>query len=318
MPTKPTKPTDTANTPPEADADVRGLLGDRRVHRVGYGAMQLEHVPRQEAIALLRRAVELGVDHVDTAHFYGAGTVNEAIGAALAQQRDDVLIASKVGATHDPAAEYGLAPAQRPEQLHAEVEANLRSLGVDRIDLVNLRRLDGGGPGIRASGDQVVDLDDQLAALADLRQAGTIGHIGLSNVTRAQLRQALPVGIACVQNHYNLLDRTAEPVLDECRTRNIAWVPFFPLGSGVTAHPAVLATAERTHASPAQVGLAWLLGHAPQTLLIPGTTKPAHLEQNLRAVDVHLDADTRAELDGLGNRIEHTGRTKNTAHEPTS
>ncbi|OLT46744.1 aldo/keto reductase [Saccharomonospora sp. CUA-673] len=291
-----------ADTPPRTDVDARGPLGDRRVQRVGYGAMQLERAARHEAIDLLRRALELGVDHVDTAHFYKAGHVNEVIGAALAHCRDDVLIATKVGATNDPAGEYGLSPAQRPEQLRAEVEANLRSLGVDRIDLVNLRRLDGSGPGIRASGEQVVDLDDQLAALADLRRAGTIGHIGLSNVTREQLRRALPVGIACVQNHYNLLDRAAESVLDECRAHDIAWVPFFPLGSGVTTHPVVRAAAERTGASPAQVGLAWLLGHARQTLLIPGTTNVAHLEQNLRATHVRLDADTRADLDGLGKR----------------
>ncbi|MDR7299828.1 aldo/keto reductase [Haloactinomyces albus] len=287
--------------------DAPGRLGGRPVNRVGYGAMQLENAEREQAVSLLRRAVEWGVDHVDTAQFYGDGHVNELIRTALHPYPEHLVVVSKVGAVHDDGGQYGLAPAQRPEDLRASVEANLRSLGVERLDVVNLRRLDGGGPGIQASGDQLVDLDDQLAELVALRQEGKIDDIGLSNVTQDQLRHALPIGIACVQNCYNLLDRSGESVLDECRAHDIAWVPFFPLGSAlpgmakVTDHPAVTAAAERAGATPAQVGLAWLLAHAPQVLLIPGTTDPAHLEQNFDAADIQLSPETVAELDELGN-----------------
>ena len=280
-----------------------GRLGGRPVNRVGYGAMQLESTEREQAVSLLRRAVELGVDHIDTAQFYGHA--NETIRAALHPYPEHLVLVSKVGAAHDEGSQYGLAPAQRPRDLRASVEANLRSLGVERLDVVNLRRLDGPGAGIRANGDQLVDLQDQLDELVALRREGKIGDIGLSNVTADQLRQALPAGIACVQNSYNVLDRSAEAVLDECREHDIAWVPFFPLGSAlpgmtkVAEHPAVLAAARSTGATPAQVGLAWLLAHDPHVLLIPGTSDPAHLEQNLEAADITLDAETTADLDAL-------------------
>jgi pyridoxine 4-dehydrogenase len=285
-----------------------GVLAGRPVARLGYGAMQLSGPgtltapPRQTAISVLRRAVELGVDHIDTAQFYGAGLANELIRAALGPYPDGLVLVSKLGAEED--AQGRLRPAQRPEQLRAGVEANLRSLGVGRVDVVNLRRLDG-PPGIKAEGDQIVDLDSQLAELAALRDEGKIGGIGLSNVSLEQLRRALPAGITCVQNAYSVLDRSGEALLELCAERDVAWVPFFPLGSGfpgrakVTEHPAVVAAATTLGCTPAQVGLAWLLQHDPHILLIPGTASVAHLEENMAVARVRLDPSTVATLDAV-------------------
>lgn len=203
--------------------------------RVGYGAMQLErlHADRDAAIALLRRAVELGVDHVDTAQFYGDGFVNELIRDAF-RPEDGVVVVGKVGADPNPGGAVPLRLAQRPEQLRASVEDNLKTLGLDRIPVVNLRRLDT-GPGLRSEGDQVVDLDDQLAVMTALRDEGKIGAIGLSSVTAEVLRRALPAGIACVQNAYSLVARGDEEMLRLCADEQIAWVPFFPLGGAFPA-----------------------------------------------------------------------------------
>jgi pyridoxine 4-dehydrogenase len=286
----------------------RGVLAGRPVARLGYGAMQLSGPgtltapPRQTAISVLRRAVELGVDHIDTAQFYGAGLANELIRTALAPYPDGLVLVSKLGAEEDAGGR--LRPAQRPEELRAGVEANLRSLGVDQVDVVNLRRLDG-PPGIQAEGDQLVDLDVQLAELAALRDEGKIGGIGLSNVSLEQLRQALPAGIACVQNAYSVLDRSGESLLALCAEHDVAWVPFFPLGSGfpgrpkVTEQPAVVAAAATLGCTPAQAGLAWLLHHDPHILLIPGTASVAHLEENMAVSRVHLDPVTAATLDAV-------------------
>src|SRR5689334_22631848 len=254
-----------------------GLLAGRTVSRIGYGAMQLDRLRgnRGAAVTLLRRAVELGVDHVDTAQFYGHGFVNDVIREAI-RPEDGVLVVSKVGADSDPDGPRPIRPAQRPEQLRASVEDNLRSLGVDRIPVVNLRRLDT-RPGLRAEGDQVVDLDDQLAVMTALRDEGKIGAIGLSGVTLDGLRRALPAGIACVQNAYSVVTRGDEDMLRLCAAEQIAWVPFFPLGGAfpgwpkVTDEPAVTAAARALGCSAAQVALAWLLHHAPNVLLIPGT-----------------------------------------------
>jgi pyridoxine 4-dehydrogenase len=285
-----------------------GVLAGRPVARLGYGAMQLSGPggltapPRQTAISVLRRAAELGANHIDTAQFYGAGLANELIRAALSPYPDGLVLVTKVGAEHDD--QGRLHPAQRPEQLRAGVEANLRSLGVDRVDVVNLRRMDG-PPGILAEGDQLVDLDSQLAELAALRDGGKIGGIGLSNVSLEQLRQALPVGIACVQNAYSVLDRSGEALLALCAEQGVAWVPFFPLGSGfpgrpkVADEPAVVAAATDLGCTPAQVGLGWLLHHDPGTLLIPGTASAAHLEENMATAGVLLDPATAATLDAL-------------------
>jgi pyridoxine 4-dehydrogenase len=197
--------------------------------------------------------------------------------------------------------------AQRPEQLRASVEDNLRSLGVDQLAVVNLRRLDT-GPGLRPEGNQVVDLDDQLAAMTALRDEGKIGAIGLSSVTLDGLRRALPAGIVCVQNAYSLVSRVDEDMLRLCTAEGIAWVPFFPLGGAfpglpkVIDEPVVHAVAESLGVTTSQVGLAWLLHHAPNALLIPGTADPAHLAANMAVGEITFDANTLAALDAVESR----------------
>jgi pyridoxine 4-dehydrogenase len=290
--------------PPASPASPGGTakLGGRAVARVGFGAMQLEQqaVRRDAAVAILRQAVDARINHIDTAHFYGQA--NALIHDALAPYPDQLVLVSKVGAARD--ADGRLIPAQRPEQLRDQVEANLTTLGVTQVGVVNLRRLDA-PPGLIAEGDQKVSLDDQLAELSALRDAGKIGAIGLSNVSAGQLDQALPAGIACVQNSYGVLDRSAEPVLDLCREHGIAWVPFFPLGSGMpnrpkaTSDPTVAAVAAGMGATPAQVALAWLLAHYANTLLIPGTANPAHLAENIAAGSLRLSAASITALDQL-------------------
>ena len=283
------------------------LLAGRPVARVGYGVMQLAErpgrarLPAGDAIALLRGAAELGINHFDTAQFYGAGLANDLIRRALAPYADDIVLVTKVGADHVDAP-VPLKPAQRPHELRASVEDNLASLGVERLAVVNLRRLDI-SPGLLATGDQVVDLDDQLAELAALRDDGKIGAIGLSNVRLDQLQQAAGAGIACVQNAYSLVERSAEPLLDFCVRQGIAWAPFFPLGSAfpgrpkVTDQPAVLAAARTLGVTPSQVGLAWLLQHAPNILLISGTSSIGHLRENVAAAEISIPADLIAGLE---------------------
>lgn len=273
------------------------------VNRIGYGAMQLENTEPDDAVAVLRRARELGVDHVDTAEFYTG--VNELIRRAL-HPYDGLVLASKVGAVR---VGKTLVAAQKPVELRAQVEANLASLGTDQLPVVNLRRVDGGA-GIRATGDQVVPLADQLAELVRLRDEGAIGAIGLSNVSLDQLREALPVGIAEVQNHYSLIERGDEALLDVAAEHGIAWVPFFPLGSGrpgvpkVTELPVVREVAAELDVTPAQVGLAWLLARDPHVLLIPGTSSLAHLAENMAVADITLDAATKARLSDSAATVE--------------
>jgi aryl-alcohol dehydrogenase-like predicted oxidoreductase len=253
--------------------------------------MQLEQqrTAPDAAVAILRQAVRAGVNHIDTAQFYGS--CNALIREALAPYPDELVLVTKVGAARDPAG--ALTAAQRPEQLRDQVEANLAALGAGQAGVVNLRRLDA-PPGLIAEGDQLVSLDDQLAELSALRDAGTIGAIGLSGVSAAQLGQALPAGITCVQNSYSVLERSAEPVLALCREHGIAWVPFFPLGSGspnrprASGNPAITGIADRIGATPAQVALAWLLASYDNTLLIPGTADPAHLAENIAAGGLRL------------------------------
>jgi pyridoxine 4-dehydrogenase len=283
-------------------------LAGRPVARIGYGAMQLpgpgvQGPPRDRAraLAVLRRAIEVGVNHIDTAQYYGPGVANELIHAALHPYPADLVLVTKVGAERDRHGRW--IPAQRPHELRAGVEANLRSLEVERIDVVNLRLL--GAEYDSADRGLSVDLDSQLAEMIALRTEGKIGAIGISSVDIDQLRQALPSGIACVQNSYNLLDRADEPLLNLCREHDVAWVPYFPLGSAfagaakVTEHPAVRAAATAQGATPAQVCLAWLLAHDPHILLIPGTSSLEHLNENVAAADVRLDAATTAVLDSL-------------------
>jgi hypothetical protein len=279
-------------------------LGTHAVARVGYGAMQLAETSLDDAIAVLRRAIELGVNHIDTASFYGPGEVNRRIHAALAPYPDDLVIVSKVGARFTGDEPIPLGPAQKPAELRAAVEDDLSQLGVERIDVVNLRRLDL-GPGLQAEGDQIVDLDDQLAEMIALRDEGKIGGIGVSSVPLEILRRALPAGIACVQNSYSLMDRAQEAMLDVCTAESIAWVPYFPLGSAfpgfpkASNNPVVKEIAGELGVTPSQVGLAWLLAHAPTTLLIPGTRSIAHLEENVGVGDVALTADQMTRLDAV-------------------
>lgn len=307
MPSSPVPPasttTATGATRPGGPAPLAGHV----VSRIGYGAMQLERLrdDRPAAVALLRRAVELGIDHIDTAQFYGDGLSNGLIREALRPQ-DGVVVVTKVGA--DPAPDpVRLRLAQRPEQLRASVEANLRSLGVEQIPVVNLRRADS-GPGLRAESDQVVNLDDQLAVMTQLRDEGKIGGIGLSAVTLDTLRRAVPAGIVCVQNAYSLVARDDEDLLALCLAEGIAWVPFFPLGSAfpglpkVADEPAVQAAAEDQGVTTSQIGLAWLLQHAANVLLIPGTADVRHLEANVATAAVTLDDATVAALDAVPAR----------------
>ncbi|WP_033292942.1 aldo/keto reductase [Amycolatopsis jejuensis] len=276
-------------------------LAGRDVARIGFGALQLERtdVPRETLYPVLHAALDGGVNHLDTAHFYGAA--NDVIREALHPYPDDLVLVTKVGANRRDGA---LVAAQQPAELRAQVEENLATLGVERVDVVNLRRIDA-PPGIIAEGDQIVDLDDQLAELISLREQGKIGAIGLSNVSADQLRHALPAGITCVQNNYNLLDRTAEPVLDLCREHDLAWVPFFALGARypgfpqVTEDPVVQEIAQDLGGTPAQVGLAWQLANYEGTLLIQGTTSLEHLAENLAVAKIELPA---AALDRLSSR----------------
>jgi aryl-alcohol dehydrogenase-like predicted oxidoreductase len=279
-------------------------IGTRSVARVGYGAMQLFEPAPDDAAAVLRRAIELGVNHIDTSSFYGPGEVNRRIHAALSPYRDDLVIVSKVGARYTGDEPVPLAAAQKPAELRAAVEDDLSQLGLDQIPVVNLRRMDL-GPGVQAEDDQIVDLDDQLAEMIALRDEGKIGGIGISSVPLEILQRALPAGIVCVQNAYSLLDRSQEAMLDVCKAEDIAWVPYFPLGSAfpgfpkVADNPVVLDIAAELDVSPAQVGLAWLLAHAPNVLLIAGTKSIGHLEENLGAGDIILNADQIARLDAV-------------------
>ncbi|KAA0018518.1 aldo/keto reductase [Antrihabitans cavernicola] len=278
-------------------------LAGRTVSRIGYGAMQLERLrdDRSAAIALLRRAVELGVDHIDTAQFYGDGLVNDLVREAI-RPDDHVVVVSKVGADSNPGGPARIRLAQRPDELRASVENNLESLGIEQIPVVNLRRADV-GPGLSAEGDQIVDIDDQLEVMIAMRDEGKIGAIGLSAVSLESLRRALPAGIACVQNAYSYVARGDEQMLALCVADGIAWVPFFPLGGAfpglpkVTDDPTVQAVAQSLDRPASQVGLAWLLHHAPNVLLIPGTSDIAHLEANVAAGAITLDAATLATLD---------------------
>jgi len=288
------------------------MLAGHKVARIGFGAMQLPGPgvwgpprDRDATLSVLRRTIELGVNHIDTAQFYGDGVSNELIHAALYPYPENLALVSKVGAERDE--QGGWIPAQRPEGLRAGVEANLRSLALEQIDVVNLRVTDKFNNGTPIPAEHLASLDDQLEEMVKLRDEGKIGGIGLSNVTLEQFQQALPAGIACVQNAYSVLDRSAEPLLNLCKDHDIAWVPFFPLGSAfpgiakVTEAREVIEIASKLEATPAQVGLAWLLAHAPNILLIPGTSSLDHLDENVATADVHLDPESMDILNKLGD-----------------
>lgn len=276
-------------------------LGRHTVNRLGFGAMQLPGrgvtgppKDHDEAVAVVRRARELGVDHIDTASFYGPDVANELLAEALDPWPEDLRIVSKVGARRDTAGAW--LPALSPSDIRAAIESDLRVLGIDRLTAVNLRVLD--------TPDDA--FDDALDALVELRGEGLIEDVGLSNVALRQLDRALErTEIACVQNQYGLLDRGGEDVVRATAERGIAFVPFFPLGSafGAAPRPAedpdVQRIAEEVGVSPSQVALSWLLHHAEHILLIPGTSSRAHLEENLGAADVDLTPEQVELLDRL-------------------
>ncbi len=276
-------------------------LGPFTVGRIGFGAMQLPGrgvfgPPRDPdaARAVLRRAIELGVDHIDTSQYYGPDVANDLIHEALFPYPENLQIVTKVGARRDEKGAW--LPAQRPEELRAGVEENLLSLKLERVALVNLRLIGGG--------EAEVPLEDQLGTLEELRGEGKLALIGLSNVPTDTVHEALTqADIACVQNGYSLLDRSHEDVLELCIEHDLAFVPFFPLGSAFTGGPAALAAdpavagvAARHGATPSQVALAWLLLRDEHILLIPGTSSVAHLEENHAAADLVLD---REDLESL-------------------
>lgn len=282
-------------------------LGDRTVHRIGYGAMQLPgpHVmgpPRDydEAIRVLRRAIELGVDHIDTAQSYGPDVANELIREALHPYPDDLCLVSKVGAFRDDAGAW--VPAQFPADLRRGVELNLRGLGTEQLAAVNLRLM----PAEHIGAENVAPLEDQLAEMVALREEGKIAGIGISTATRDQVETAIRLaGIVTVQNPFSLVDQADADVLALTAEHGISYAPYFPLGSAfegmakVVDQPEVQTVAARLGVRPSQVGLAWLLARSPNVLLIPGTSSVAHLEENMAIGDIELSAEDLAELDAV-------------------
>ncbi|MEU7750836.1 oxidoreductase [Micromonospora sp. NPDC049171] len=268
--------------------------------RMGYGAMQLAGPgvfgpprDREQALAVLREAVDLGVRHIDTSDFYGPVVVNELIREALHPYPEDLHLVTKVGARRG--ADGSWIPALQPDELKAQVRDNLQHLGLDVLDVVNLR------VGV-AEGTGDDPLSEQFGALAELRQEGLIRHLGLSNVTLDQLTEAQAIApVVTVQNLYNLANRQDDALVDRCAADNIAFAAFFPLGGFTPLQSDTLNdVATRLGASSQQVALAWLLQRSPTTVLIPGTSTLAHLRENLAATDLELPADAIEELDTIG------------------
>jgi aryl-alcohol dehydrogenase-like predicted oxidoreductase len=275
-------------------------LGSRTVNRMGYGAMQLAGPgvfgaprDRDQALAVLREAVASGVNHIDTSDFYGPHITNQLIREALHPYPDELVIVTKVGALRGADASWN--PAQSPAELASAVHDNLRNLGVDVVDVVNLR----------ITGDSHApsegSIAERFAALADLQRKGLIRHLGLSNVTPAQVTEARGIApVACVQNHYNLVHRSDDALIDDLARDGIAYVPFFPLGGFSPLQSETLSTvASSLGATPMQVALAWLLHRAPSILLIPGTSSLAHLRENLAAAALAIPADALSELNAI-------------------
>lgn len=274
------------------------MLGTRRVKRMGYGAMQLAGPgvfgppkDRQAALSVLREAVTSGVDHIDTSDFYGPHVTNQIIREALHPYPDDLVIVTKIGAKRGAGGSWN--PAFSAEELTSAVHDNLRNLGLDALDVVNLRVMfDVHGP---AEGS----IEAPVTALAELQRQGLVRHIGLSNVTPKQLAQGRGIAeIVCVQNQYNLAHRHDDALIDDLAAAGIAYVPFFPLGGFTPLQSTALSdVAKALDATPMQVALAWLLQRAPNILLIPGTSSTGHLRENLAAVELQLPADALSLLD---------------------
>jgi aryl-alcohol dehydrogenase-like predicted oxidoreductase len=276
-------------------------LGERAVKRMGYGAMQLAGPrvfgppkDRAAAVAVLRKAVASGVDHIDTSDFYGPHVTNQIIREALHPYPKDLVIVTKIGAKRGDDASWN--PAMTQAELTSAVHDNLRNLGVDALDVVNLRFMfDVHGP---AEGP----IEAPLTVLADLQRKGLVRHIGLSNATSKQVADARAIApIVCVQNHYNIAHRDDDALIDDRAAADIAYVPFFPLGGFTPLQSTALSdVAKRLDATPMQVALAWLLKRAPNILLIPGTSSLGHLRENLAAAELELPADAMARLDAIG------------------
>ena len=284
-------------------------LGDLRVNRMGFGAMRLTQngaafsgaapSDRSQAIAVLRQAVGLGVNHIDTAAFYFSAfrSANELINTALAPYPDDLVIVTKVGPGRDASGTW--MDAARPDQLRGQVEENLRQLGRDHLDVVNLRRMPSMG-----------SIAEHVGALAELCDAGLIRHLGISGVEPADLAEAQAIApVVCVQNSYGLTNRSSEPLVTACGEQDIAFVPFFTVAGAGRHHgpldgePAELLEIARAHeATVAQIRLAWTLQHAPHMLVIPGTGNPSHLAENVAAGAIRLTGDELAALDALGGQ----------------
>ena len=281
-------------TPDAARSGTFLIGGDLPVHRLGFGAMRITGegiwgppADRDEAIAVVRRAVELGTTLIDTADSYGPEVSEEIIGEALAPYPDDVVIATKAGLTRSGPGEWS--PNGRPEHIRQACEGSLRRLKLDAIPLYQLHRI-----------DPEVPVEDSLGTIVELQAEGKVRHIGVSEVTVEQLHQCQAITpIVTVQNRYNLVDREWEDVLDVCTAEGIGFIPWFPLAVGDLAkgHDALADASERLGAAPSQVALAWLLGHSPVVLPIPGTGSVAHLDENVAAAGIELTDDERTALD---------------------
>ena len=276
-------------------------LGDRQVGRLGYGAMQLAGpgvfgppADEAKAIQVLRDAVAAGVNHIDTSDFYGPHVTNKLIKQALHPYSDDLCIVTKVGARRDDKANW--LPAFSPQELTRAVEDNLRHLGLDALEVVNLRSMHG------THGPAEGPLEAELETLIRLQERGLIRHIGLSNVTAKQVADGQKMTtIACVQNMYNVANRADDALIDVLAAQGIAYVPFFPLGGFTPLQSGELnEVAASLSATPMQVALAWLLQRAPNILLIPGTSSPVHLQENLVSAQLVLPAEALAVLNGIG------------------
>ena len=275
-------------------------LGDRSVRRLGYGAMQLAGKgvfgpPKDHdaAIAVLREAVANGVNHIDTSDYYGPYVTNRLIREALSPYPDDLTIVTKIGARRGEDGSW--LPAFTADELEQAVHDNLRNLGLEAMDVVNLRIMFG------VHGPAEGSIEAQVTKLAELQRKGLVRHIGLSNVTRAQIAEGRKIcDIVCVQNQYNLAHREDDALIDELARAGIAYVPFFPLGGFNPLQSSTLSSvAERLGATPMQVALAWLLQRSPNILLIPGTSSVEHLRENLAAAELKLSAEALQELDGV-------------------
>jgi pyridoxine 4-dehydrogenase len=276
-------------------------LGERIVKRMGYGAMQLAGPgvfgppkDRAGAIAVLRKALARGVDHIDTSDFYGPHVTNQIIREALHPYPKDLVIVTKIGAKRGDDASWN--PAMTPAELTSAVHDNLRNLGLDVLEVVNLRIMGA------IHGPAEGPIEAPLTVLADLQRKGLVRHIGLSNATSKQIADARAIApIVCVQNHYNIAHRDDDALIDDSAMADIAYVPFFPLGGFTPLQSTALSdVARRLDATPMQVALAWLLKRAPNILLIPGTSSLGHLRENLAAAELELPAEAMARLDAIG------------------